>query len=184
MRIVLVIVLVLGALGAQAFVGQSKSKARTEQSTFCEEGASENDVLRPTPLPPIVLETIMNTAEGKEAHELLSGEGKELDPETVLKGTNVHLTDSHLHFFLVMGLPPMSGADNTWFWIVRLSENKATILLFTGAICIDIGRTSTSGYRDVVTTWSSPSTTVTETYKYNGSSYKSWRRKSRPVSYR
>ena len=164
--------LVLTLLAGHVAAGESRSKTAREQASFCEEGGPDDLVLKPLPLPSVIRATVMNTKEGKEAREIASRNGDELDPEKLLKGTKVHLTDSHELFFVVMGQSPMSGADNTWFWVVRTSGKSATILLFAGGNCLDINGTKTLGYRDIVTTWSSASITRTEIYKYGGESYK------------
>lgn len=83
--------------------------------------------------------------------------------------------------FLVIGKPPMAGADNTWFWIVRQSGNEAKILLWAGANCVSIERSSNLGFRDIQTEWSSASESITEAYSFDGTAYKLTKRKSHPV---
>ena len=74
----------------------------------------------------------------------------------------------------------MSGADNTWFWIVRQDGQRASILLFAGANCLDLDSRKTLGYRDVVMTWASRAEIITVRYAYNGKEYKLLRTSSRP----
>ena len=171
-------------LASHMAAGESKDKTAREQTSFCEEGAPDDLALKLVPLPKVVLTSVMNTKEGREAREDARKKGRELDPEKILMGAKVHLTDSPEVFFFVMGSYPMSGADNTWFWIVRQSGKSATILLWAGGNCLDVESTRTLGYRDIVTTWSSASTTETNTYRYNGKSYKLRRRKSGPATWK
>jgi hypothetical protein len=161
-------------------LGQKPKHAVAEQTSFCEDGADDLE-LKPVALPRLVLATVMNTKEGRDAQrELSQSEGTERDPTRLLKGKEIRLSDSGNRFFLVMGTYPMSGADNTWFWIVRQNGHKASILLFTGGNCLDLSAKTTLGYRNVITTWSSPSETETTTYVYDGKGYKVLRKRSHP----
>jgi hypothetical protein len=164
------------------YAGQQKTPDLRQQASFCEDGPDET-VLKPIPLPSEVVSALMYTAEANAARESAENKGRNLNPATLFKGTTVHLAKSVDVFYLVMGSFPMSGADNTWFWIVRSSGNGATILLWAGANCVDISRKGTLGYKDIVTTWSSARYAKTTIYKYSGRSYKVWRTKSRPVSW-
>jgi hypothetical protein len=97
----------------------------------------------------------------------------EVDPAKLLKGTTVHLSNSPSRFFVVMGSElPLSGVDNTWFWIVQETGQNATVLLWAGANCLHIESTKTHGYRDVLVRWSVAAGTKTDIYKFDGTSYK------------
>lgn len=168
MKHAMVRMFVVAALLATLDDGQSKkAKVSQVQTSFCEGDAGDN-------LPPPVLAALTETKEARDALE-----GEKLDPSTLFKGTKIGLSNSADLFFLVQGSPPMTGADNTWFWIARLSGKRASILLFAGAYCIQVSTSTTRGYKDLVTTWSSASETVTSTYAYNGISYKLRTRRSR-----
>jgi hypothetical protein len=149
-----------------------------QQTSFCEDGAPD-DLRKPTPLPSAIVATLMNRPEAKDVRKAQI-DGKTVNPSTLFKGAKVRLTDSGDLFFLVVGRSPMSGADSTWFWIVRQSRKRAAVLLFAGANCVDISQKRTHGYRDIETTWSSASETRTETYRYNGQSYTLQQAKLRP----
>lgn len=157
---------------------QGRSAAPRQQTSLCGEGSPDEDLIKPIPLPPSVVSILMNTAEGKAANEWAENEHKHLDTSTLFTGTKIRLSHSAEVIYLVRGSAPMSGADNTWFWIVRHSRRETAILLWAGANCLDIKREYTSGYRDVETAWSSASETVGTVYKYDGKSYKQARRHS------
>jgi hypothetical protein len=167
-------------LASNVSLAQNRKPATAEQSSFCEGEAPDNLQLQTTVLPRKVVAKVMDTVQGRDAKELADNEGKELDPTKILKGMKIKLSDSRGSFFIVMGSYPMSGADNTWFWIVRDEGQKTDILLFAGGNCLDLSTKETLGYRDVVTTWSSPSETTTTTYAYDGEEYQAQRRSSRP----
>jgi hypothetical protein len=151
--------------------------APREQTTFCEDGA-----LSPSPLSSAVVKALMDTSEGKDARQNAEEQGQVLDPFKLFNGSRIHLSDSRDTFFLVTGQYPTSGADNTWFWVVRLSGEKAVVLLHTGANCLALGRGRTFGYRDIVAAWSSASQTLREVFKYDARVYKSRRKAWHTVS--
>lgn len=156
-------------------LAQKPTDAAPEQRSFCDDGPDDLSI-KPVDLPSSVLTVVMNTEQGRDAKKWAT----HVHPIEMLKGTQIHPSDSGGSFFLVVGSGAMSGADNTWFWIVRQNGQKASMLLFAGGNCLDLGTKKTLGYRNVVTTWSSPSETVTTTYAYNGKEYKMLRKRSHP----
>ncbi len=168
-------------LAAQFAGAASKETKAPEQTSFCEDGLHQSLSVESILLPSSVMKAVMDTQQGKQARRDAKGQGKHLSPQEVLKGAKVHLAGSGGSYFVVVGSPPMSGADNTWFWIVELSKGRASVLLYTGATCIEIRRTRTHGHRDITTTWSSASFTTIETYKFNGRKYVLWHRTSKPT---
>lgn len=180
--LIAVLGLVLASFDIQLAKAESTNQTSERETWFCEYDRPGNLPLKP--LPNEVLRAVMDTKEGKEAQQSATAEAKKLAPEELLEGTQVHLTASRELFFAVMGSYPLSGADNTWFWLVRKSGKSASILLFAGASCLTFSQRKTLGYADVVTTWSSAAVTVTQTYRYDGRSYKLWRTKSRRVGLR
>jgi hypothetical protein len=172
--------LVLAFAASCAAMGQSSSRQTTDQTSFCED-ALDNTARKPVHLPAVIVTAIMNTKEGKNALEFSRAENTELVPERLLTGTTVKLTDSRELIFVVVGSSPLSGTDNTWFWVVRQSDKHAGVLLFVGANCLNISRTRTLGYRDIVSTWASAGVAVTLTFSYVGKSYKLRRRRSHQI---
>jgi hypothetical protein len=84
-------------------LGQKPKHAVAEQTSFCEDGADDLE-LKPVALPRLVLATVMNTKEGRDAQrELSQSEGTERDPTRLLKEKEIRLSDSGNRFFLVMG---------------------------------------------------------------------------------
>jgi hypothetical protein len=155
----------------------STAQTPKEQTTFCAEDWPQDKQLKPATLPGTVLEALTNT---KDVRELQGAtlDGRRIEIASLFKGAKVDLSSAHVKTFLVMGGFLMSGADNTWFWIVKDSGQKATILLKAGANCLNIRKGSSSGLRDIETVWSSPSYTITEIYAFDGTAYKWIRRKT------
>ncbi len=172
--------LLLGIVFVVAFAG-SQSHAQTRvlrEITFCEENTPYSVLLK-SPVPTAIVSALMNTVEGRRARREARDKGKPLAESALFVGTRIRLAGSAGTFFVVMGSSPMSGADNTWFWLVQQQGAKVTILLFTGGNCLTLLPTMTSGYRDIEADWASPGFARTEIYKWNGQSYKLRRRRSR-----
>ncbi len=172
--VVVVFFLVMGSLTAQ-------QKTSQEQTTFCDDDAPADVRLRPVPLPKAVLRALLNTKEARETRESAESRGEPADIAKLFRGTKVDLADLPDSFFLVIGKSPMSGADNTWFWLVRQSGQQASILLWEGANCLTIEQTRTFGFRDITANWASAGTTATTKYVYNGRHYKLKKRKESPA---
>jgi hypothetical protein len=172
--------LVLAFAASCGAIGQSLSSAVTERTSFCED-ASDDTARKPVHLPAAIVTAIMNTKEGKDALESSRAENTELVPERLLTGTTAKLSDSRELVFVVVGSSPLSGADNTGFWIVQQSGKNARILLFVGANCLNVSRSRTLGYRDIVSTWASAGVAVTQTFSYDGKSYKLRQRRSHQI---
>ncbi len=164
------IVLVLAIFAAQFANVECAAQSSNEQTTFCEGGVPDGSGLKPAPIPKEVIDAVMRSEGGKEARAFPSGTA--LNPEKLLRGTPLQLSNDGTTAFLLMGSIPLSGVDNTWFWIVRESGYKASVLLWVGANCVKMMPTNTNGYRDVVSVWSSAADTLTETYKYDGKIYR------------
>jgi hypothetical protein len=71
-----------------------------------------------------------------------------------------------------MGIFPMSGADNTWFWVVRSAHKDPKAVLFAGGNSVEMMTRRTNGYRDIRSAWSSAATTIVCIYKFDGTEYK------------
>jgi len=124
----------------------------------------------------------MNTKEAKDVQRWAKNDKKSLDMASLFRGVEVRLGAAPDDTFLVIGKSPMSGADNTWFWLVRKSGEKATILLWAGVNCLYIGKESNAGLNDIQTTWASASETITDSYSFDGIRYKMTKTKRQPVT--
>ena len=151
---------------------QSKTQSLQAQTEFCEEGSPDDIRMPSEALPQSVINAVMNSSEGRQAEANALSDQSKLEPAVLLTGTAVRLATGRSRFFLVTGTYPLSGADNTWFWIVRESQSKTISLSWFGANCLQIRPTTTMGLKDIVTLWSSASTTRTNTYKFDGKSYR------------
>lgn len=152
--------------------------AKSKISEFCEDGGPATYPLDANSLPKAVVDAVINAPYSKE---VLEGEKpSDVNPEKLTHAARIHLSSDGAIEFMILGSPPLSGADNSWFWIVRENGNKATLLLEAGGNCVELEATRTRGYRDVMSYWAGGSTELIDTYHYDGKVYKLVHEKSKP----
>jgi hypothetical protein len=154
-------------------------KVPTKKTSFC----PSYEEIKPQELPEPVLAPLIKSEQWKEAEESL---GEEMPaPKKVFSGLKIALSSakSSADYYLVLSSSGgLNGADSDSFWIVRLKKDTADILLWEGALCLDIKRTSSHGLHDVVTSWNSAMNPVVFTsYAFDGSEYKLRRKWERPL---
>jgi hypothetical protein len=154
------------------FVTSAQTNPRIEgQTNFSDEYPPE----RPVHLPSNVLRLLMQTKEAKSALEFASGP---VDPSQVFEAEQVHLGPPNEVDLVVAGIPPMRGADNDWFWIIRFVGGKPEILLFDGTYSLNIMNSRTHGYKDIQTDWNTSSYKVHTVFHFDGRHYRVWRSKA------
>ena len=94
------------------------------------------------------------------------------NPEKLFNAAELHLHASDELDLLVVGKPPVSGADNTWFWIIRSADTAPKIVLAGGANCVEIRHKKTAGLSDIWVGWNSASQMSERIYRFNGTRYK------------
>jgi hypothetical protein len=160
----------------------SYTEVHAEQASFCEAGSLPEDVIQPVALPQPVVDSVMKSREAKQAIAGATQRNVRLDPAKLLRGTHVRLSATPTHFYIVEGQGELSGGDNAWFWIVRESGQTASVVLFTGANCLRIAKTTSFGYRDIIADWSSAAESTSNTYSSDGTLYKLRRSRRRPTT--
>ena len=152
---------------------QGQKAGSTHEQTYFSE---DERLQRPVPLPPDVLNVLLKTDEVKDNLGSASPSQRS-NPSSLFRAAEVHLHAPDVIDFVVIGRSPMSGADNTWFWIVRSARGKPQVVLFAGSNSLEIMASRTNGYRDIRCDWASANHAETTTYKFNGREYKLWRNK-------
>jgi hypothetical protein len=102
----------------------------------------------------------------------------------LLQAKAICLTGTSADDLVVKGDSPMTGADNDWFWIVLHAHSHPKAVLWVGGNGVYVTHHVTSGYRDLVATWSSAAGyTLTWKYRFDGEKYvlyqkteKNWKR--------
>jgi hypothetical protein len=151
---------------AVAGYGQNNPPAR-EQTVFDE----NNSIQRPVPLPPGALKALLQRKEIKDnLREIADSDRNNLTQ--FFSAAEVYLSDGDQTDLVVMGKSPMSGADNTWFWVIRLARKAPFVVLFAGGNSLEVLGTRTNGRRDISSKWSNPNGTQTRIYQFDGVRYR------------
>jgi hypothetical protein len=160
-QIIFLIVLIASVVQGQ------KSEAMHEQVEFSEESPIQN----PVPLPPNVFKMLLQRNEVKQDLPFFI-DSKPATPDQLFTATEIHLRSTSEVDLVVAGIPPMTGADNDWYWIIRSGHKNPKIILFMGCNGFKILKTMTNGYHDIRSFWGAGSGSVTRLYKFNGIRYK------------
>lgn len=147
---------------------QCQAQGAHNQTTYCEDDGPDVFALSSDSLPKAVIDSVMNSTESKGAQ---GGTGNELNPEKILRAARIRLSRDDAAEFVIVGSPPLSGADGSWFWIVRWNRAKASVLLWVAGNCLDLKSSKTRGYRDIEVLWASAGSERTITYHYDGETY-------------
>ena len=92
----------------------------------------------------------------------------------------MHLSANEIGL-VVLGIPPMTGADNDWYWVVRSPKKDPKVVLFSGGYFFEVMNTKTNGYKDIRGVWNSPSEEDTTIYHFDGTGYKVWKKQSKKL---
>jgi hypothetical protein len=126
------------------------------------------------PSPAIVAAILVTDAARQELEDADPSERARIPK--LLKGLAVHLASERQTDMIVRGDFPMSGGDNTWFWIITSADSKP-VATWVQANTVTVLRSRHNGYRDVRTDWFAGSHRDTQVFRYDGHSYKLYREK-------
>ena len=164
---------------AQSTGAERQSTSRNEGETICAD-MSNDYYARPSELPKNVTARMLRTATGHKI-SALAAEWK-VEPESLLRGKQVRVSASSGVVFVVTRFP---GNNPTDFWLVQQSSQRAKILLRVSATCVQVATGSSRGFRDITATYVPYQFTYeplrTETYRYDGKTYKLTRRRTVPA---
>jgi hypothetical protein len=167
----LVTFLILLLLGMPEWAAQPRGQ--TQQDSFSENGPFQN----PAPISEDVLKALLQTDAAKQGLDL-ANKSQKADPAQLFRAAEVHLNHAGQVDLVVVGVCPMCGADNAWFWIVGSAAKNPRVILVAGGTELQLLNSTSKGYRDLQSVWSSPSETETTTYHFNGTRYELRKRKS------
>jgi len=171
----LIFAFALTAVVPAIFAQVQKAQPEKEETVFSEDESFKH----PVPLPSGVAKVLLRDELASQALDEDESEAAEAKPAKFFRATEVHLGASDEVALLVIGIPPMSGADNGWFWVVRSPRKNPRVILTAGANSLAIMNTATNGYKDISTAWSSPRETHEVVYHFDGKRYRLWREKQR-----
>lgn len=155
--------LVLIVAGMALAYGQTSAQ---EQTRF-----SGSPVQRPVSLTPEVVRILLASHPAKETFEILNDSEKQ-DPSKLFQAAEVHLSSSEEVDLIVIGLGPMRGTENLWFWVVRSFRKNPQVILFSGGDTLEVTDKKTHGYKDIGIVWMSLAETETTVYQFDGMFYK------------
>ena len=147
--------------------GQGITSAPKEQLAFL----SQDSFTASAPLPQDVLKILLRQPLVRDSMERASHKDKR-NPAQLFRAIQVHLINPNDIDLFIVGIAPISGADNGWFWIVRAARRNPRIVLFATGYSLELLGSRTNGYHDIQSSWSNPNGTETRTYKFEGTRYK------------
>src|SRR6266478_5832239 len=168
-RTVSALVLVVIADGILVTQGQEAHSIH-DQTLFSEEEPLQHAV----PLTPDVLSVLLKTKQAKQGLEF-ANDSQRNNPAQLFRAAEVDLRRPGEVDLVVIGILPMRGADNCWFWVVRSARNHPKVVLIAGGNSLEVMNSRTSGYRNIRSIWSSPSDTSQKIYHFDGKSYILWK---------
>jgi len=164
---------VLAVLALIAFSGEisapngQQARPPSEQTLFSEEFPIEH----PVPLSSNILKILLATKVAKSGLNFAS-DSETRDPAKLFEASEIHLGRPDEVDLIVMGDPPMRGADNTWFWVIRSARKNPRIVLFGGCNSLEVTNGRANGLRDIRTVWSDFDDTHTAIYQFDVTRYK------------
>jgi hypothetical protein len=162
--------LLLALLDATSISRQSEPSSkenRGQQVSFCPDLSINN----PVAVPERVLSVLLRHKDVRDALKSAS-ESERSRPQDLFTAAEIHLSKPSEVDLVVVGKYPLSGADNTWFWIVRQANTTPRIVLWEGANCMDISKCKTRGLSDIWVGWSSAAESRERVYRFNGNKYR------------
>jgi hypothetical protein len=139
-------------------------------------GGEEDLCLDRAPSPPsAVLSSILKTSEASERFTGMESADR-AGVSKLFRGLTVHLRNEQQKDMIVRGDFPMTGGDNTWFWIVTSAENSPFALWVQGN-GVTILSSRHNGYADIRTDWAAGSRRAIRIFRYDGHQYKLFREK-------
>ena len=158
-------------LAAPTLAAQSgKAHAPHEQTSFFE----ERPLLHPVPLSDRILKLLLATKEAQEGLDFANAQGKRYNPAQLFRAAEIHLHHSGQVDLVVIGICPMCGADNGWFWVIHSAKEIPRVVLFANGNSLEVMGSRTNGYHDIRSVFSTPSETRTCNYRFDGKLYKFW----------
>jgi len=110
--------------------------------------AEDNRAKKPVALPQDVLELLKKDEQVKSAIEGQEGSAQKI-PRSWYSASAVHLSTSGRPDYVVVGNPPLTGANVTTFWVFRASTRGYEAVLVAPAHDLIVKRTRTNVFRDI-----------------------------------
>lgn len=153
------------ALAPQAMHSQSRE---TPIRVF---GETDDSGAKPVRLAKPILTALLATKEAERGRSW-AHDDPDRDPNLLFKAFPVSLSNSQEKDYVVWGQAPLTGADNDWFWVVRSEAPTPRVVLFCGALRVEILPRPHNSLEDIRCTWESPGGDgFIHDYRFNGQRY-------------
>ena len=118
-----------------------------------------------------ILSALMQQDDVREVFEELD-QKERLNVKHLFEVVQIDLDNANEQNYVVRGDSPMSDGDCVWFWIVRVQNGKAEVMLYFRGLSIKLRDYRSHSYRDVVCHWGVGDRWGDRIYRYDGSTYK------------
>jgi hypothetical protein len=119
----------------------------------------------------LVLDALLKTKEARQVKVQLEGYDRD-GLRDLFEVVLVDLGPSGDEDYVAHGKKrPMIGADNDWFWIVRVQRGKANVILFSNGWSLRLLERKTNGFRDIERAYGTAAFSGETLYRFNGSVY-------------
>lgn len=176
MRISLLIFFVISGSAC----GESKQRPvpiSSEQTEFSAEHAS---VKRPVAIPDDVRALLSREEAVRTQLENEHLRAEDLPPSWFLT-SEIHLTKATKPDLIVVGKPPINGANVALFWIFRATVNGHELILFTGAHDLRVVRRRWKGFREIEVLSVTQGQVNTILFRFDGQRYARYKATSEKI---
>jgi hypothetical protein len=134
-------------------------------------GETDDSGAKPVRLAKPILTALLATKEAERGRSW-AHDDPDRDPNLLFKAFPVSLSNSQEKDYVVWGQAPLTGADNDWFWVVRSEAPTPRVVLFCGALRVEILPRPHNSLEDIRCTWESPGGDgFIHDYRFNGQRY-------------
>jgi hypothetical protein len=160
------------ALCAHAQGSHHDSREQTEFS------AEDEGVKKPVPVPDTVMALLVNEVRG--AMET-ADPPVTTPPASWFSASEVSLGPGKLKDLIVVGEPPLSGANTQAFWVFRNTGNGYELVLTAPAHDLEVKNHRSQGYRDIEMSAVTAGEFHSVLFRFDGKRYMNHREKLEPI---
>jgi hypothetical protein len=174
MRVSLLIFL---AIVGSAWAESKQHPVSGEQTEF---SAEDEGVKRPTTIPQDVMAIL---SRDEIVQKELENENLQPDklPTSWFSASLIHLSTARPPDLIVVGQPPINGANVAWFWIFRLTSQGHKLVLFGGGHDLRVTSRYSKGFREIELLSVTLGQFNTLLYRFDGQEYRRYKATSEKI---
>jgi len=154
-----------------------RHKAQIEQTRF---SAEDERVEKPVEVPADVLDLLKQDQMVRNVLEDQSRPAHDL-PVSWFSASAIHLGPTEETDLVVVGEPPLSGANTVTFWVFRSTAQGYALVLTAPAHDLIVKGTRSFGVRDIEMLATTAMQVHTVLFRFDGQQYKIYREKWEPI---